>query len=86
MPAIGIDKNWWDVVRMVAERSSEQNPFATLLAILSAIIILALGPLVIWRVGRYFEMKMKYRRDFDQIRNSGSLPADPTAVTAKRRR
>ena len=81
IPSGQIDKNWWDILKYVAERSAEKDPVGTFHALLWAMIILTLGPVVIWRYFRYLELKLKHRAEFDKIRRTNPKKQNGKSAT-----
>lgn len=67
-PKPEINKEWYQIIKDSAAESSKQEPFLTLIALLSTVIIIVVVPSWLRQHYRYITLREQQRSQFDAIR------------------
>ncbi len=71
LPVVAIDGHWWGILREAVSAAEKADPFATLVALLVALVILTLGP--VWIFCHYSLRRegARQKSEFEGIRKNG---------------
>lgn len=71
VPTVDVDDRWLDIIKAAPANASVEEPFLTLVALLSTFVIVSCGPLWLVLHYRFKSLKLREQAKFERQRRTG---------------